>query len=428
MNDNKIDLELREANPLARRRLAALDLEGAEAALGEALIAHPANTDEPEPAGPEWGYRPKRSRSLTLGAGVMTAAAIFGAILLIAGGGTGESSRAYGAEVVRFAESTPLLLLEGPSWRVENTWEQPTGEGQMEFITGSPAPPGTLMTREKRKRGVLVTPGMRHERLRRVELTWHDGKQVKLVWRDGRLGQSFYSPSLGKTVTFFEPHPNRIFETTIPALGAKVYVDPRAEYRPIQGGPGDRLMVALWKEGGHLLELRTSVPNLAAFRERLGWLHRVDAKTWLDAMPAKVVKAAEYGATVHQMLHGIPLPPGFESNEIPNLRLTTDRYQVGAAVGGTVACAWFRYWGEARANHDAPAIQEAERVLLRSETDWPIFRQMSKEGAYPATVVEYAKAMPSGQWYGRPLLAAVDSEGGLCGPGSAGAPGTGPGN
>jgi hypothetical protein len=323
---------------------------------------------------------------------------------------------------VRFAKSTPLLLLEGPGWRVANTSEEPTGEGQMEFITGSPAPPETLMTRQKRKRGILVTPGMRHERLRRVELTWHDSRQVRLVHQDGRLGQSSYSPSLGKTVTFFEPHPNRIFKANISALGAKVYVDPRAEYRPIQGGPGDRLMVAIWKEGGHLLELRTSVPNLASFRERLGWLHRVDAKTWLDAMPATVVKAAEYGATIHEMLRGIPLPPGFDASKIPNLRLTTDRYQVGAAVGGTVACAWFSYWGKARAD-DATAKHEAEHVLLQSENDWPIFREMSKEGAYPATVVEYAKAMSSGRWYGRPLLAAVDSEGGLCGPGSAGAPG-----
>jgi hypothetical protein len=179
-------------------------------------------------------------------------------------------------------------------------------------------------------------------------------------------------------------------------------------------------MVAIWEEDGHLLELRTSVPDLAAFRERLGWLHRVDTKTWLDAMPTKVVKAAEYGATVHEMLRGIPIPRGFDPSRIPNLHLTTNRYQVGAAVGGTVACAWFRYWGKARADHDAAATQEAERVLLQSEKQWPIFRQMSKEGAYPATVVEYAKAMPNGQWFGRPLLAAVNSEGGLCGPGSAG--------
>jgi hypothetical protein len=423
MNDNWIDLELREANPLARRRLAALDLGDAEAALGEALLANPANAEESELAGSQSRYRRRRPRRFLLVGGAVTAAALAVVLLVTGGGGTGSPSRAYGAEVVRFVKSTPLLLLEGPGWRVENTWEEVNGEGQTEFITGSPAPPGTLMTREKRKRGITVTPGVIHERLRRVELTWHDSKQVKLVWHDGRLGKSFYSPSLGQTVTIYEPHPRLIFRTTIPALGAKAFVDPRAEYRPIQGGSGDRLMVAIWEEDGHLLELRTSVPSLAAFRERLGWLHRVGAETWLNAMPAKVVKAAEYGATVHQMLRGIPLPPGFDPRKIPNLRLTTSRYQVGAAVGGTVACAWFRYWGKARADHDAAATQEAERVLRRSESDWPIFRQMSKQGAYPAMVVQYAEAMPSGQWYGKPLLAAVNSEGGMCGPGSAGAPG-----
>jgi len=421
MSDNRIDLELREANPLARPRLAALDLGDAEASLGEALLTNPASPEEPELVGSESRYKRRRPRRLLLAGGALTTAALAVALLVAGGGGDGSASRAYGAEVVRFVESTPLLLLEGPGWRVENTWEEANGEGQTEFITGSPARPGAL-TREKRKRGMTVTPGVIHERLRRVELTWHDSKQVKLVWHDGRLGKSFYSPSLGKTVTIYEPHPGHIFRTTIPALGSKAFVDPRAEYRQIQGGPRDRLMVAIWEEGGHLLELRTSVPSLAAFRKRLAWLRRVDAETWLNAMPAKVVKAAEYGATVHEMLRGIPLPPGFDPKKIPNLGLTTNRYQVGAAVGGTVACAWFRYWGKVRADHDAAAMQKAESVLLQSERAWPIFRRMSKEGAYPATVVEYAEAMPSGQWYGKPLLAAVDSEGGLCGPGSAGAP------
>jgi hypothetical protein len=424
MNDNRVDLRLRNANPLARQSLLALDLEGGEAALEEALIAHPANIEEAQLAGREPRYRPKRTRRTLLAGGVVAAAAALAVVLLVAGGGgTGSPARAYGAEVVRFAESTPLLLLDGPGWRVANTWEQANGEGRMEFITGSPAPPGTRLSRADRKRGILVTPGTRHERLRRAELSWNDSTQVRLVRRDGRLGRSFYSPSLGRTVTTYEPHPGRIFRTEIPALGAEAFVDPRAEYRPIQGGPGDRLMVAIWEEGGRLLEFRTSVPSLAAFRERLGWLHRGGVETWLDALPQKVVKAAEYGARVHEMLHGIPVPPGFDAGRIPNLRLTTDRYQVAATVGGTVACAWFRYWGVARADHDAIAMHEAERVLLTSERQWPIFRWMSKEGAYPATVVEYAKAMSKGRWYGRPLLAAVNSEGGLCGPGSAGAPG-----
>jgi len=39
---------------------------------------------------------------------------------------------------------------------------------------------------------------------------------------------------------------------------------------------------------------------------------------------------------------------------------------------------------------------------------------MAKEGAYPATVLEYAEKMPSRKWYDRPLLAAAE-EGLGCG-------------
>lgn len=68
-------------------------------------------------------------------------------------------------------------------------------------------------------------------------------------------------------------------------------VDTRDEVFVNQGGPGDRQMTAYWAEDGYLLELRAAVGDQAGLEERLGWLARVDSQTWLDAMPAKVVKA-----------------------------------------------------------------------------------------------------------------------------------------
>ena len=50
-----------------------------------------------------------------------------------------RTSRAYGAELVRFAESTPLLLLEGPGWRVQNGDEYKTGKASKGRWNSSPA-------------------------------------------------------------------------------------------------------------------------------------------------------------------------------------------------------------------------------------------------------------------------------------------------
>lgn len=138
----------------------------------------------------------------------------------------------------------------------------------------------------------------------------------------------------------------------MPVLGTTADVDTRAEFYANQGAPGNRRMTAFWSEGGYLLELNAEVPDLAAFKERLSWLSRVDLETWLDAMPATVVKAADHDAVVRQMLKGVPVPNDFKSSMIPDEGLTTSRLQVRGAVTNTVSCLWFRQWGAARRSGD----------------------------------------------------------------------------
>jgi hypothetical protein len=114
-------------------------------------------------------------------------------------------------------------------------------------------------------------------------------------------------------------------------------------------------------------------------------------------MPAKVVKAADHDAAVREMLKGIPVPSGFKPSQIPDEGLTTDRYQVGAAVTGIVSCLWFRQWGEARRTGDRESKAEAERAMATAR-HWPILHEMAKDGAYPETIWELAREMPSGHW------------------------------
>lgn len=396
MKTHELEATLAAAYPVDRARVEELDLDALEADLLAEVEA-----GAPMPPAPAPEHRPRRRR-LALGLVGAGLAAALVAILVLGGGGK-HPARAYGAKLIRFAESSPLLLLEGPGWGVRDVDQRADGEGRIEFTKASldPHPGEPLMTRSDVKRHVTPKPVI-ERRQRRVEMTWFDARKYKLRWHDGKLSISFPDEYLHRRVRTREP--GHWFRAPIPALGVTAYVDPRGESAPIQGGPGDRLMVAIWEEGHHLVELRASVPDLAAFRARLGWLRRVGTDEWLDAMPPRVVKAAAYGTTVQVMLRGIPLPPGFDPTTIPDLGLTTDRYQVGAAVGGAVACGWFRRWAQASAAGDAAAAREAERALLDSEARWPVFREMAKEGAYPATVVEYARHLRSGTWFGRPLL------------------------
>ena len=298
--------------------------------------------------------------------------------------------------------TSPLLLLEGPGWRVQNTQEYRgrPGEGtngSIEFVTGKPIPYEAIKisgdNQHPRESGMLPAS----VRQRRVEVTW----------RPGSVAQSIETLDRGA-------HPHGRKTTHLPVLGTTAYVDERAEFFVNQGGPGNRQMVALWEEGGDVFELRAAVPDLAAFEERLGWLTKVDAQNWLNALPAKVVAPADYDATVREVLKGIPTPKTFAPSRVPNEELVTDRYQVGARTAGTVSCLWLRQWGAARRSGDTASEDEAVKAMATSR-HWPILRWMTHEGAYSQVVWEIAKWMPKGyfEWDGhkRDLLAQAEGLG-----------------
>lgn len=416
MRTQQIDTLLAAANPVDRQTLAALDLAGGEEEMLKEITAQAVGTVPGETASaPAGGGRRRRPRwrALALLASAATVTALVVVLLDTTGGPSRES--AYGAELVRFAESTPLLLLEGPGWRVQNADEgrgPRRGEGiygSMEFVTGKPIPYEsvriTCVREAVSKSGKFPVCKAQSEsgmfpaavRQRRVELFWRHGSLAETISNARRMSH---------------PHGQRWVK--LPILDTTAEVDTRAEFYVNQGGPGNRQMTAFWTEGGYVLELKAAVPDLAAFEERLGWLTKVDSQTWLDTMPAKVVKAADHGAAVREMLKGIPVPKTFTPSRVPDEGLTTDRYQVGAQTTGTVACLWLRQWGEGRRTGDEAAVSEAVRAMGTSK-HWPILREMAKEGGYSEVVWEIAEWMPKGyfEWAGhkRKLLAQAEGLG-----------------
>jgi hypothetical protein len=386
MRARELDRKLREADRFSAGETEGLELGPAEAALAEAIVAEPAEAGASEPTPVPWpAAGRRRGRLLGLAGTAAVAAAVAAVIVLTLGGGSQSPSRAYGAELVRFAESTPLLLVEQPGWRVESVFQTRARaglEGSMEFLTGPPIPPeATRIAADGSVSGI----GAKADRQRKIELSWRQGKL------------EFPDPPFVPEV---RPVKAPVLDTTalVNTRAERLYsLTPEGRTRTDLGGPGDRRMVAIWKEGGRLLEMRAWVSNLAAFEERLGWLSRVDSGTWLDAMPASVVKAANLDATVGEMLRGIPLPAGFERSRIPDEGLTTNRDQVAGAVTGTVACLWFRQWGQARRSGDRAAKLEAERAMANS-VRWPILREISDGNTSSLLITQLAAAMPSGEW------------------------------
>ena len=386
MKAREIDRKVRAADRFSPREMEWLELGPAEAALAEAILAEPV-TPAAVAATPEIAPTPRpaagRRRGLLGAAGLAAIAAAIAVILLLGGSASESPSRAYGAALVRFAESTPLLLLEGPGWRVQNVFQHKGREGlegSMEFVTGRPVPYETIRlsgdAKHQRASGMLP-PAVRQ---RKVELFW---------------SRRSLESEISTVRRMLHPHGRRVVE--LPVLGTTATVDTRAEFYVNQGGPGNRQMIALWAEDGYTLRLNAAVPDLGAFEERLGWLTKVDSQTWLDAMPAKVVKAADHDATVREMLKGIPTPTTFKPSRVRDEGLTTNRYQVGAAVTGTVACLWFRQWGQARRTGDRAAALEAEKAMATSRR-WAILREMDEDGDYPEVIWELAAAMPRGYW------------------------------
>jgi hypothetical protein len=383
MKMRELDLRLKAANPFPPQAVAGLDLAPAEAELREGIVAEPANAAAGAAAGAPAHRRRWRRRSLVALGGAL-AAVVAALVLLLSGGGAeGGSSRAYAADLVRFADSSPLLLLEGPGWRVQNVTQYRSREGvegTMEFVTGKPIPYETIRISgpaKKERESGMFPPTVRQ---RRVELGWHSGTLAAAIAAQRKN---------------LHPHGRRWVK--LPVLDTTAAVDTRAEFYVNQGGPGNRRMVAFWSEDGYVLQMTAAVPDLAAFEERLDWLTKVDTQTWLDAMPAKVVKAVDHDAVVREILRGIPVPSTFSPAKVPDEGLTTDRYQVGAKVTATVSCLWFLQWAEASRSGDRASELEAERAMATSRR-WSILHEMAKDGAFPETIWQLAEEMPGGYW------------------------------
>ena len=363
MTDAQLKQLLTSANPLPPERAATLAVAEAQQQLLAGVLAQRTAPARARPA------RSARRRRLVPRVGLAIAASAVAIVVVTSlGGGHGDraSGTAWAAEQVRFAEASPLVLIGAPGWRVEYADEQSQQEGELQFRLG---------------------PGAAPKRLTAAA----DTRYAALNWRGGSLADWSKDRASSAAVA-----------TTAPVLGKTAHV-----YQYEGGTPGHRDITAIFSYDGRVLEFRAGAADVGAFKALLATLERVDADAWLSAMPASVVKTTDRNGAVAQMLKGVTVPPGFDARDIKGADLTKDRYQLGAAVAGTVTCQWFKRWFDARQANDRVAEREAVAAMATA-AHWPILKEMAKDGAYPDVLLGFVGAMRSGRWYGRPLIGDVN--------------------
>ncbi|HUN79224.1 MAG TPA: hypothetical protein VMU32_09905 [Solirubrobacteraceae bacterium] len=345
---------LRAANPVPAGALDGARIADAEAELLD-TIEWCSPLDSPPPARRPLRGAPRRggrARRRLLATGAVAAAVAASLLVTLDGGGShpGDAVAAYPPVLVRYAANSPLVLLGLAHWHVSYVFESSAREGEMQFLPAGASP---------------------RELLRQAQLTWQP--RPWHYWPGGTTGQP---------------------------LGDRARV-----FRDGSGRHGTTFL-AEWRYRGLSVSFRATTGSLAGFDRMLAALRPVDERTWLAALPPSVIRAAERPSEVSRMLAGIPLPPGFRASQIPDAGLTEARYQLGAAVAGTVACRWFAIWAQARLDGDATRARAAVAAMATSPR-WPVLRAMRGEGGYPQVLEEYAADMPSGRWHGHSLAQAV---------------------
>ncbi len=356
------------ANPLPARVAATLPLQVGESDLLRGIVAE--RFDAPTKAVTvRHRVRPRIVLSLSV-----AAAAVAVVMLVPFGGRGGGPTPAFAAALVRFADSTPRLLLQIPGWRVVFVEQDPGIGGEMHFIRGRVNAQGMPAT---------SLPGEASLLDRYAQLNW--GPMSQIERRYIQSGHRNIPTGLGAPVTRLQ-FEGRTREWT--DVIASLIFDNR------------------------VISLRVTVKNMSDLRSVLQSLNQVNVTTWLEAMPPSVIKSANSRRAISDMLAGIPLPPRFDAAKIPGVNDTQTNYYLGTELTGTVACMWIADWNHARATHNAAAEAQAIAAMATAP-HWPVFRWMSRQGAWPQVLLSYAKAMPSGTVTegrpGIPLTAAVNS-------------------
>jgi hypothetical protein len=154
--------------------------------------------------------------------------------------------------------------------------------------------------------------------------------------------------------------------------------------------------IMLRPRDGLFAELRTGGNwTRASFDALLTKVKRVDAKTFVAALPAEIVTPDKAAEAANRILADVPMPPRFDTDSLLTFG-TNDPYQFGAQVTARVGCAWIAEWQRADKAGDKKARGRAEQAM-RSSHDWKVLKSMVDEGDWAEAFWEMADKVADGK-------------------------------
>jgi hypothetical protein len=292
-----------------------------------------------------------RHRVAPAGFGLACVAVI--AVLLVLGGGSVDSVKdggrpTYAAAAVKVAEANPRLLVTAPGWAIVHAHSFEVDSGILEY-----------RYRDTPAYGIDADS---------LHLSWYPAALYRGVLR----GHREVSPGR-------ERRGEGTVESSTIVLGHRA-----TTFHDHRRGGSDYFTV-LRPQGKVFVEIsaRLSPSDYATVLESL---RAVSVDRWLAAMPPEVVQPTARSTVIAGMLDGVPLPPGFQTAPLEAENHFTDRYQLGQAVAGAVACGWLESWSAARRSGDGATARQAVEGMAGARR-WPVLLQMVQEKGFEGDVL-----------------------------------------
>jgi hypothetical protein len=341
VNDRALDKLVRLAQPGSAAAVGSLDPgRGGQELLEEIMsidVVTQPHPSDPEPedlgeTGPVSPVRRRRRSLIAVAAATAFIAAVAGPTIAFRGGDEAKIvPGAYSARAQAIAQGIPRVLLDDPAWSITHVDQFTETEGEISFTAGR----------------------------RELQVNWRSAREHQRRYRD-------------RSETVSSPEP-------IVVLGR-------------EGGlfsySATDFAVMLPPQGQTFLDFRALGMDKSALVVVLSKLRLASVEEWLGAMPASVVTPDKTVAVAREMLADVPLPTGFDRSTLPT-EGTNDYYQFGAAVIGTVTCAWLRDYDRAHAAGDEPGMARVDAALSTSRT-WKVLQTMNSDGDYPEVVWMFA--------------------------------------